>query len=173
MKLVYLNFYDTYTLMYNKTIKRGVDMKSTFVMLKPDALERNLVDLIILEFQQAGFNILRRQLVSVSEQTILKHYEEVISRVSLPNFKERILEAFVNQDVVILEVTKDDDVVSKVREFIGKTNPKEANPNSIRGKFGDDDMNEAIAQGRLVRNLVHASDSDESAKSELALWFKE
>lgn len=148
-------------------------MKSTFVMLKPDALKRNLVDLIILEFQQAGFNILRRQLVNVTEPTILSHYEEVISRVSLPNFKERILETFVSQDVVILEVSKDNNVVAEVREFIGKTNPKEANPQSIRGKFGDDDMQEAIGQGRLVRNLVHASDSDESAAFELALWFKE
>jgi nucleoside-diphosphate kinase len=148
-------------------------MSSTFVMLKPDALERNLVDLIILEFQQAGYTIKRRQLVNVDEKTILAHYEEVIERVTLPGFKERILDAFVNQDVVILEVEKNNDVVASVREFIGKTNPKDASPHSIRGKYGDDDMNEAIAQGRLVRNLVHASDSNESAQSELALWFKE
>jgi len=148
-------------------------MKSTFVMLKPDALSRNLVDLIILEFQQAGFSIIRRKLKTVDENTILSHYEEVISRVSLPNFKEKILESFVNQDVVILEVGKSDDVVAQVREFIGKTNPVEAGPDTIRGKFKDDDMNVAIAQGRLVRNLIHASDSDESAKFELSLWFKE
>lgn len=148
-------------------------MCSTFVMLKPDALERNLVDLIILDFQQAGYTIKRRQLVNVDEQTILTHYDEVIARVSLPGFKERILEVFVNQDVVILEVEKNEDVVASVREFIGKTNPKEADPRSIRGKYGDDDMNKAIAQGRLVRNLVHASDSNESAQNELALWFKE
>jgi nucleoside-diphosphate kinase len=148
-------------------------MSSTFVMLKPDALARNLVDLIILEFQQAGYTIKRRQLVNVDEQTILAHYDEVIHRVNLPGFKERILDAFVNQDVVILEIEKDANVVTSVREFIGKTNPKEASPHSIRGKYGDDDMNEAITQSRLVRNLVHASDSDESAQSELALWFKE
>lgn len=148
-------------------------MSSTFVMLKPDALERNLVDLIILEFQKAGYTIIRRQLVNVDEQTILAHYEEVIERVALPGFKERILNAFVNQNVVILEVDKNEDVVASVREFIGKTNPKDASPHSIRGKYGDDDLNEAIAQGRLVRNLVHASDSNESAQSELSLWFKE
>ena len=148
-------------------------MNSTFVMLKPDALERNLVDLIILEFQQAGFNVKRRQLVNVDEKTILAHYKEVIARVSLMGFKERILDAFLKQEVVILEIEKNEDVVELVREFIGKTNPKEASPLSIRGKYGDDDMNEAIAQGRLVRNLIHASDSHESAQSELSLWFKE
>jgi len=147
-------------------------MKSTFVMLKPDALSRNLVDLILLEFKQAGYTIVRKQLKTVDESTILAHYDEVISRVQMPHFKERILETFVNQDVVIAEITKDDDVVSSVRTFIGKTNPKEADPSSIRGKFGEDDMNVAIKEGRLVQNLVHASDSDESAQSELALWFK-
>jgi len=147
-------------------------MKSTFVMLKPDALSRNLVDLILLEFKQAGYTIVRKQLKTVDESTILAHYDEVISRVQMPHFKERILETFVNQDVVIAEITKDDDVVSSVRAFIGKTNPKEADPSSIRGKFGEDDMNVAIKEGRLVQNLVHASDSDESAQSELALWFK-
>lgn len=147
-------------------------MKSTFVMLKPDALSRNLVDLILLEFKQAGYTIVRKQLKAVDESTILAHYDEVISRVQMPHFKERILETFVNQDVVIAEITKDDDVVSSVRTFIGKTNPKEADPSSIRGKFGEDDMNVAIKEGRLVQNLVHASDSDESAQSELALWFK-
>lgn len=147
-------------------------MKSTFVMLKPDALQRNLVDLILLEFKQAGYTIVRKQLKTVDESTILAHYDEVISRVQLPHFRERILETFVNQDVVIAEITKDDDVVSSVRTFIGKTNPKEADPSSIRGKFGEDDMNVAIKEGRLVQNLVHASDSDESAQSELALWFK-
>ena len=147
-------------------------MKSTFVMLKPDALSRNLVDLILLEFKQAGYTIVRKQLKTVDESTILAHYDEVISRVQLPHFRERILETFVNQDVVIAEITKDDDVVSSVRTFIGKTNPKEADPSSIRGKFGEDDMNVAIKEGRLVQNLVHASDSDESAQSELALWFK-
>ena len=147
-------------------------MKSTFVMLKPDALQRNLVDLILLEFKQAGYTIVRKQLKKVDESTILAHYDEVISRVQLPHFRERILETFVNQDVVIAEITKDDDVVNSVRTFIGKTNPKEADPSSIRGKFGEDDMNVAIKEGRLVQNLVHASDSDESAQSELALWFK-
>lgn len=147
-------------------------MKSTFVMLKPDALQRNLVDLILLEFKQAGYTIVRKQLKTVDESTILAHYDEVISRVSLPHFKQRILESFVNQDVVIAEVVKDDDVVSSVRTFIGKTNPKEADPSSIRGKFGEDDMNEAMKEGRLVQNLIHASDSDESAQSELALWFR-
>lgn len=147
-------------------------MKSTFVMLKPDALQRNLVDLILLEFKQAGYTIVRKQLKTVDESTILAHYDEVISRVQLPHFRERILETFVNQDVVIAEITKDNDVVNSVRTFIGKTNPKEADPSSIRGKFGEDDMNVAIKEGRLVQNLVHASDSDESAQSELALWFK-
>ena len=147
-------------------------MKSTFIMLKPDALQRNLVDLILLEFKQAGYTIVRKQLKTVDESTILAHYDEVISRVQLPHFRERILETFVNQDVVIAEITKDDDVVNSVRTFIGKTNPKEADPSSIRGKFGEDDMNVAIKEGRLVQNLVHASDSDESAQSELALWFK-
>lgn len=146
-------------------------MKSTFVMLKPDALLRNLVDLIILEFEQAGFKIVRRQFKTVDESLILAHYEDVIQRVNLPYFKDKIIETFVNQDVVILEIAKDEHVVNDVRNFIGKTNPMEANPTTIRGKYGDDDLNSAISEGRLVRNLVHASDSDENAKQELMLWF--
>lgn len=162
------------TLVYNMIIlTEGEYMKSTFVMLKPDALARNLVDVIITAFVEAGFTIARRQSLVVDEHLILHHYAEVIERVQLPYFKENIIQSFVGKTVVLLEVMKDDHVVDAVRVFIGKTNPAQADPKSIRGKYGDDDLEVAIKEGRLVRNLVHASDSDASAMKELALWFKD
>lgn len=148
-------------------------MKSTFVMLKPDAIARHLVDIIIAEFEQAGFIINKKQGKVVSEHLILQHYAEVIQRVQLPFFKEKILQSFVGQEVVICEVSRDEHVVDDVRQFIGKTNPAQADPTTIRGKYGDDDMDVAILEGRLVRNLVHASDSEQSARDELQLWFSD
>lgn len=64
----------------------------------------------------------------------------------------------------------DEDIIAYTRKLAGKTNPQEADPESIRGKFSDDNYEKAEKAGRLVYNVIHASDSKESAKRELAIW---
>jgi nucleoside-diphosphate kinase len=146
--------------------------QSTFIMLKPDAIHRRLDQTVMDELLQAGCKIKRFDTVKVDESLILKHYEDVIKNVNIPQFKQRVLNEYVGEIVKIYELEHDSqDVISLVRELIGATEPSKADPQSIRGKYADDDYERSSKQDRLVRNLIHASDSHDSALKELELWF--
>ena len=145
---------------------------TTFIMLKPDAKEKELVSTILDELQNHGCTIIKQQEVAVTPTLILKHYQDVLERVSIPNFKDRILKEFNQQIVTIAILTHPTkDVINYVRELVGATEPTKADPNSIRGKYADDDYERSSKEDRLVRNLIHASDSKESAIAEINLWF--
>ena len=148
-------------------------MAETFIMMKPDAIERHLVDTLIQEIKKAGFRILDQKECIVDETIILDHYEEVIKRVSNPYFKEYILNAFVGKEVLCLKLESDQDTtVEDFRILLGKTNPMEADKHSLRGKYGNDSYEKSGLEKRMLNNLIHASDSDENAKKEIELWFK-
>ncbi len=148
-------------------------LTSTFIMLKPDAVKRGLTETILSIFRDHGYQIIRQKEVTVDRNLILKHYEEVIIRVNKPYFEQAILDFFEGQKVVALELQKDGDhVIEDVRALVGATDPVKADPKSIRGQFGDDSLESSMSQKRTLRNLIHASDSVESAKQELALWFR-
>lgn len=146
--------------------------RSTFIMLKPDAIERKLEDQIIQIFLHEGYHIVRKKEVIVSEKLILKHYEEVIEKVNQAYFKDAILKTFVGKKVIALEITKDSShLVEEVRQLVGVTDPVKANDLSIRGQFRDDSLEVAMKEKRTLRNLIHASDSIENAQIEMTLWF--
>ena len=148
---------------------------STFVMLKPDALEAKLQEKILDMFREHGISVLKKKTVTVDEATILAHYAEVIERLkdAIPDFPDCIRKEFVGKQVEIIELaTRHHDIIPKVREIVGATDPAKADPNSIRGKYATDTMAKSNDEKRMLRNLVHASDSEETAKKELALWFK-
>ncbi len=145
---------------------------STFIMFKPDAVERHLVDIILNMFKNEGFEVIRRQDVIVSKELILKHYEEVIQKVNQAYFPLAIEKTFVGKKVVAIELAKDSlEVVGEVRALVGATDPAKADPKSIRGRFKDDELSMAMAEKRTLRNLIHASDSIDNARQEMALWF--
>lgn len=145
---------------------------STFIMLKPDAIDRQLDQTIIRIFEEEGFEIVRKKAVIVNEKLIVKHYEEVIEKVNQAYFKEAILKTFVDKTVIIMEIQKDsEDVIKEVRDLCGVTDPVKADPQSIRGRFKDDSLAVAMSEKRTLRNLIHASDSKENAIIEMNLWF--
>lgn len=147
-------------------------MNKSYVMLKPDCYQRNLVPTLIDEIKANGFIIVNEKEVIVSEEKILKHYEEVITRLQSDSFKQSVLKAFVGQRVLALEITNDTgDCIEKFREFIGPTDPAKADKTTLRGKYGKDSLQQSMAEGRMLNNLIHASDSEENAEKELALWF--
>lgn len=149
-------------------------MKSTFVMFKPDALERGLDGQLLDAFKSRGFQVLRSKQVVVDEALILKHYAEVIQRVPIPDFADRIRKAFVGQAVTILQlVNGKETVVADVRNLVGATDPAKADPATLRGRYGNDTMERSVNEKRMLNNLIHASDSDEAARKELDLWFGE
>lgn len=148
-------------------------MKSTFIFLKPDALKRGLKEEILTYFTNRDFHIAREQEVTVDAQTILSHYQEVIERIGSEDFRQGVLREFVDETIVAVELKHQrEDVVAWVRDLIGSTDPAKARPDTIRGMYGEDSMEQARLDNRMLRNLIHASDSDENAKQELELWFE-
>jgi len=148
---------------------------TTFIMLKPDALEGHLENKILDEFREHGISVLKKKTVIVDEKLIMAHYAEVIDRLKdkIPDFPDRIRKEFVDKTVKVFELGyHHHDIVAKVRDIVGATDPAKADPASIRGKYATDTMEKSSQEGRMLRNLIHASDSDESARKELDLWFK-
>jgi nucleoside-diphosphate kinase len=146
---------------------------STFLMIKPDAIARDLDQEIKSFFVRQGYQIKRNKKVKVSKTLILAHYDEVIKRIGTSDFKKAVINEFYNQEVEIIElVSKDQDIIQRVREAIGATDPALAKRNTIRGIHGLDSLAKARAENRMLKNLIHASDSAENAAKELKLWFK-
>ena len=148
--------------------------QSTFIMLKPDAVRRGLVEPILSIFKENGYQIIRQKEMMVCRELILKHYEEVIQKVNQAYFQQAILDTFEGQKVIALEIGKDaDHVIEDVRALVGATDPVKADPSSIRGRFKDDSLEVAMKEKRTLRNLIHASDSIDNAKQEMHLWFNQ
>jgi nucleoside-diphosphate kinase len=148
--------------------------QSTFIMFKPDTIERNLTSELLAIFLDHGYKVLRSKEVLVDEKLILKHYEDVIKAVNADYFKNAILKVFVGKKVWVYELSKDmdQDVIHQVREIVGATDPLLADPESIRGRYGNDSKAVAMREKRMLMNLIHASDSKESVEKEMKLWFE-
>lgn len=145
----------------------------TFVLIKPDAMKRKLDQVILNELKSVPCTIRRIKEVNVRDEVILKHYHEVIVRLNIPGFKEMVLNEFKGEKVFILECeSTDDNLIHHVRHKIGATDPSMADSSSIRGRYGEDSLLLAKESGRMIRNLIHASDSVEAAEFEIDLWFE-
>lgn len=129
----------------------------TLVLLKPDAVERNLVGQILARFEAKGLVIAAMDLRLLDEATLAEHYAEHTGK---PFYGE--LTAFMSRSpVVALVLQGPDDTWEIVRTLMGPTNPATAAPGTIRGDFGT----------IVTENLVHGSDSAESAAREIAIFF--
>jgi nucleoside-diphosphate kinase len=107
---------------------------STFILLKPDALKRNLKEEIIDFFKNKDFDVVRENEVKVDSDKILRHYQEVIERIGSEDFRQAVLSEFVDETVHIVELAHGKrDVVAWVRDLIGSTDPATARPDTIRG----------------------------------------
>lgn len=130
----------------------------TFVIVKPDAVQRGLVGEIIARFERRGLQIVNLRMLQVDDALARRHYAVHADKP----FFEGLIEFICSSPVVIL-ILEGRNVVSLVRNMVGATNPAAAAAGSIRADFGSD----------IGRNLVHASDSEETAAREIALWFGE
>lgn len=131
-------------------------MEKTFIMVKPDGVQRNLVGEIVSRFEAKGFTLVAAKLMQVSRELAEKHYAEHKER---PFFGELV--DFITSGPVFAMVWQGENVISIARSMMGKTNPADAAPGTIRGDF-------AVSVGM---NVIHGSDSPESAEREISLWF--
>lgn len=131
-------------------------MERTYIMVKPDGVERRLTGEIIRRFENRGLKLVALKMLAPTRETAEKHYEVHRER---PFFADLV--EFVTSGPVVAMVWEGQDVVKLTRQMIGATKPLEALPGTIRGDYTAD----------IQRNLIHGSDSPENAQTEIALWF--
>lgn len=133
-------------------------MEKTFVMIKPDGVQRGLVGEILQRFERKGFKIKGLKLLQVTEELAAKHYEEHIGKPFYPELVE-----YITSGPVVAMVLEGNSVISEVRKINGATNPLEAQPGTIRGDYAQD----------ISMNIIHGSDSPDSAQREIAIYFSD
>lgn len=131
-------------------------MDRTLILIKPDAFERSLSGEIIARFERKGLRLAAMKQMTISRELAERHYAEHAQR---PFFGELV--EFITSGPLVAIALEGEDAVTAARQLIGATDPLQAAPGSIRGDF-------AVQTGR---NMVHGSDSPESAARELALFF--
>ena len=131
-------------------------MEETLVLIKPDGLENHLVGEIISRYEKEGLEIRNLKLVQPDRDLLTRHYEEHVDRSYFNDMMD-----FMLSGPIITLILSGEHAINRVRVLNGSTNPKEAAKGTIRGDLALD----------LRHNLVHGSDSAQSAKREIALWF--
>ncbi len=131
-------------------------MEKTFLMVKPDGVKRGLIGEIITRFENKGYTLNRLEMVTPSVEVAEAHYAEHKEK---PFFGE-LVEFLTSGPVVAME-WEGENIVAVSRLMIGKTNPLDAQPGTIRGDFAS----------TMSQNVIHGSDSVESSDRELSLWF--
>jgi nucleoside-diphosphate kinase len=131
-------------------------MDRTFIMIKPDGVQRGLVGDVVARFERRGLKVVGLKMLMVSEKLAKEHYAEHAAKPFFPS-----LVSFIRSGPVVAMVIEGKDVVPIVRSMVGATSPRNASPGTIRGDL-------ALDTGR---NVIHASDSPDSAKREISLYF--
>jgi len=129
----------------------------TLIILKPDCLEKKLVGAVLQRFQSAGLDIVACKMAKLQEPVLAEHYAHIVGKPYYPPLLD-----FMRRRSVIIAILEGDFAVLRVRNILGPTNSLEAPAGTIRGDFGLNNR----------ENIAHASDSAESAKIEIARFFK-
>lgn len=133
-------------------------MERTFVMVKPDGVQRRLIGKVIQRFEESGLKIVAMKFLSVSNKLAEKHYEVHKGK----NFYDGLIK-YITSGPVLAMVLEGENAIEKVRKMVGATDPQKSMAGTIRGDFAQN----------IGRNIIHASDGKETAKKEISLWFKD
>lgn len=133
-------------------------LERTYIMIKPDGVQRGIVGEIITRFEKKGFKLLAMKFYSPTKELLEEHYKDLKSKPFFPKLINYMLSG-----PVICMIWQGREVVKTGRKMLGATNPLNSEPGTIRGDF-------CIESGR---NIIHGSDSVESAEREISLWFKQ
>ena len=132
-------------------------MTNTLIILKPDCMAKKLTKNIMDRFEKAGFEIIGAKMIRLTPEILREHYAHVASKPFYPE-----IEQFMSSLPVIVLALRGQDAVARVRDLLGPTDSRKAPKGTIRGDFGTD----------MMTNVVHASDSDDNARIELARFFR-
>lgn len=133
-------------------------MSQTLILVKPDAFERSLTGEVLARFERKGLRLRALKMLTASEEIANQHYAEHTEK---PFFGELV--SFITGGPLVAAVLEGPNAVEAARQLIGATNPVEAAPGSIRADFALE----------VTFNMVHGSDSEESAEREISIWFPE
>lgn len=143
-------------------------VERTFVMIKPDGIQRQIVGELISRFERVGLKLVGMKFVHVERDFAKKHYSDLVNKPFYPGLEDLLVSG-----PVLAMVWEGAKCISFVRKMVGATEPATALPGTIRGDYAH--MNYARADGKNIAlpNLIHASDSPENAEKEIHLWFSE
>ena len=135
-----------------------MDIERTYIMIKPDGVQRGLVGEIVKRFEQRGYVLKGLKLFQASEELLREHYCDLVDKKFFPD-----LLSYMLSGPVTCMVWEGENAVKMGRQMLGATNPQDSLPGTIRGDF-------SIVVGR---NICHGSDSPENAEKEIGLWFED
>jgi len=146
------------------------------VIIKPDGLVKSLTGNVITELSETKLRIVGAKIMKVTKELAEKHYSELAPSLIKKHGQEKgaaifngVLDYIMGKyhtDRVMALVYQGEDAIQKIRQIAGETNPEKASPVSIRGKYG-----RIHSETKVFENVVHASDSPETAEKEIKLWF--
>lgn len=139
-----------------KTNNGGKKLERTFIMIKPDGIQRGIMGEIISKIEQKGFKIIQAKLFEAGRDLVEEHYKEHKNK----GFFDEMIDYILSGPIMAMEV-EGESSIKVMRLMIGDKDPKIASPGTIRGDYAN----------AMNTNVIHGSDSVESAKRELELWF--
>jgi len=141
-------------------------MQEVLVLVKPDGLQKGIEGEVIGSFSQGDLKLVGMKLVQVSRRLAQAHYQHLHDQRFFQEIVDYLMGRLHDGNPVIAMVYRGADAITKCRRLAGATNPEEANPHSVRGKYG------RVTTKGLFENLVHVSSDEGEARREIALWFK-
>ena len=131
-------------------------MEKTLIIVKPDAVEKNLIGSILNFFETKNFEIVQLEMMALSDEMLNEHYSHLTDKPFFPEIVE-----FMQSSPVVVATLQAENAVEKVRDLVGVTDPSEADEGTLRKIHGTD----------VMRNVIHASDSVENAIAEVERFF--
>lgn len=146
-------------------------IERTLILLKPDAQERGIIGEIITRFERVGATMVGLKLLVSPEDTAKLHYTDDLAKRRGEEVRNRMIQMLMSGPVVAI-CLEGVEIIEVVRKMVGATEPKVAAPGTIRGDYAHVSYKHADEKQIGVFNLIHASDSPESAATEIGVWFK-
>ena len=141
--------------------------EKVLVLIKPDAMSKNLAGIIIHDLSVLELKMIGLKLVNVKKELAEQHYQEHKGKAFYQELIDYITGELHGKQNVIAIAYKGENAVQQLRNYAGKTNPDEASPTSLRGKYG-----KIHSKTKVFENVMHVSDSKENGEKEVSLWFK-